>query len=134
MLKFITTEKQFLVQLLILLFFAVTYIFSFTEKIIFYNESIDFYKNHFQYTLLKNKVPILIALLLIFEFILSILSIVAIYFLIIHHSSQIAIVSLLISALTLITMLIGQRFAKDYSGAATIALYFLINIIGLLTF
>jgi len=42
-----------------------------------------------------------------------------------------AILGVELSALSLIFLLVGQRLAKDYAGAMTLAVYFIITIIGL---
>ncbi len=34
---------------------------------------------------------------------------------------------------TLILLLIGQRLAKDYQGAMTLAVYFIVTILGIMT-
>ena len=41
-----------------------------------------------------------------------------------------ALIGVEISALTLIFLLIGQRLAKDYAGAMTLAVYFATTILG----
>ena len=43
-----------------------------------------------------------------------------------------AILGVILSGLSLIFLLIGQRLAKDYAGAMTLAVYFIITIIGLI--
>jgi len=35
-----------------------------------------------------------------------------------------------LSAITLIFLLVGQRLAKDYAGAMSLAVYFIISIVG----
>jgi putative oxidoreductase len=47
-------------------------------------------------------------------------------------AQEMAFYGLAISALSLIFLLIGQRLAKDYAGAMTLAVYFTINILGFL--
>ncbi|MBV1887966.1 MAG: hypothetical protein KUG51_01625, partial [Urechidicola sp.] len=52
---------------------------------------------------------------------------VGMYQLISSGEKVVALLGAEISALTLIFMLIGQRLAKDFSGAMTLAVYFIIN-------
>jgi hypothetical protein len=42
-----------------------------------------------------------------------------------------AILGIELSAISLIFLLIGQRLAKDYAGAMTLAVYFIVSIMGL---
>ena len=49
------------------------------------------------------------------------------------YTSEVKEISLLgieLSAITLIFLLVGQRLAKDYAGAMSLAVYFIISIIG----
>ena len=45
-------------------------------------------------------------------------------------SKEIALFGVELSAITLIFLLIGQRLAKDYAGAMTLAVYFFITLWG----
>ena len=46
------------------------------------------------------------------------------------EAKEIAILGIELSAITLIFLLIGQRLAKDYAGAMTLAVYFIITLLG----
>ncbi len=80
---------------------------------------------------LKNTVPLLLAVILILEIVASLLMIVGVYQLYTSELKEMAILGIELSALSLIFLLIGQRLAKDYAGAMTLAVYFIISIIGL---
>jgi len=60
-------------EVLILLFLIITFALSGFEKISDWRGNIDFIKNHFQKSPLKNNVPLLLTILLIIEIIASIL-------------------------------------------------------------
>jgi hypothetical protein len=47
------------------------------------------------------------------------------------EAKEIASLGIELSALSLIFLLIGQRLAKDYAGAMTLAVYFIISIFGI---
>jgi hypothetical protein len=42
-----------------------------------------------------------------------------------------ALIGIELSALTLIFLLIGQRLAKDYAGAMSLTVYFIVTILGI---
>ena len=55
---------------------------------------------------------------------------IGIYKLIVEESKEIALIGSVLGAITLIFLLIGQRLAKDYQGAVSLAVYFIISIFG----
>ena len=71
------------------------------------------------------------AIILIIEIAASLLMIVGVYQLYTSELKEMAIMGIELSALSLIFLLIGQRLAKDYAGAMTLGVYFIIAIIGL---
>ena len=56
--------------------------------------------------------------------------IVGVYQLATSEMKEIALLGAELSAITLIFLLIGQRLAKDYAGAMTLAVYFIIAVFG----
>ena len=46
------------------------------------------------------------------------------------ESKEIALIGTELSGVSLIFMLIGQRLAKDYAGAMSLAVYFIITLLG----
>ena len=123
--------NQHSAELLILLFFIITYIFSVTEKLADWKGTVAFYTHHFKATFIEKMIPFLLINILFFEAITFILLVIGIYFLVFENSLIIAKIGLEISALTLLIFLIGQRIAKDYPGAMNITVYFILNCIGI---
>lgn len=117
-------------EVLILLFLIITFVLSGFEKISDWRGNIDFIKNHFQKSPLKNNVPLLLTILLIIEIIASILMTIGVYQIYVSESKEIALMGIELSAVSLILMLVGQRLAKDYSGAMSLAVYFIITLFG----
>ena len=117
-------------EILILLFLIVTFLQSGIDKLIDWRGNVGFVKEHFKNSPLKNSVPFLLGVILITEFSASILMIFGGYQLIINEVKEIALYGVELSALTLIFLLIGQRLAKDYAGAMTLAVYFIITVFG----
>ena len=118
-------------EVLILLFLIVTFLQSGIDKLTDWQGNLSFIKGHFKNSPLKNIVPLLLAVILILEIIASLLMIVGVYQLYTSELKEMAILGIELSALSLIFLLIGQRLAKDYAGAMTLAVYFIISIIGL---
>lgn len=118
-------------ELLILLFLIVTFLQSGIDKIVDWNGNLGFIKEHFKNSPLKNMVPLLLGIVLITEVVAALFMVVGIYQIISSGVKEFAIYGVELSALTLIFLLIGQRLAKDYAGAMTLAVYFTINIFGL---
>ena len=119
-------------EVLILLFLIVTFLQSGIDKLVDWKGNLSFIKSHFKNSPLKNSVPLLLAIILIMEVLASLLMIIGVYQLYTSELKEMAILGVIISALSLIFLLIGQRLAKDYAGAMTLAVYFIITIIGLI--
>lgn len=125
--KFLTNYPA---EILILIFLIVTFLQSGIDKLLDWNGNVSFIKDHFKNSPLKNSVPLLLSIILIIEVIAAILMMVGIYQLVANDATQIALLGVELSALTLIFLLIGQRLAKDYAGAMSLAVYFIITVFG----
>lgn len=123
--------NQHAAEILILLFFIVTYIFSVTEKLADWKGTVAYYSNHFKGTILEKFMQFLLINILFFEIISLILLVFGLYNLVFENSQLIAKIGLEISAITLLQFLIGQRIAKDYPGSMNITVYFILNCIGI---
>ncbi|WP_405610412.1 DoxX family protein [Polaribacter sp. Asnod1-A03] len=117
-------------EILILIFLIITYVISSFEKISDWNGNVIFIKGHFKNSPLKNNVPFLLAVLLVLEIVASILMIIGVYQIYTTEVKKIALLGIELSAVSLIFMLIGQRLAKDYPGAMSLGVYFLITVFG----
>lgn len=126
-----TIFNQHSAQILILLFFIITYLLSVLEKLADWKGTIAYYSNHFKQTILHKMIPLLLIQIIIFEIVALIFITIGLYFLMKEGTFFIAKIGLEISALTLLQFLLGQRLAKDYPGAMNIAVYFILNIIGI---
>ena len=118
-------------QILILLFFIITYLFSVLEKVADWKGTVAYYSDHFKNTFLQKYISIALINILMFEIVAVFLLTFGLYFLAKDNSPTIAIIGLEISAITLLQFLVGQRIAKDYPGAMNITVYFILNILGI---
>ncbi|QMU63160.1 MAG: DoxX family protein [Flavobacteriaceae bacterium] len=121
---------DYLVEVLILFFLIVTFSQSGIDKIMDWKGNLNFIKDHFKNSPIKNTVPFLLGVILVLEIVASVFMIFGIYQIIISGAKEAALYGIALSALTLIFLLIGQRLAKDYPGAMTLAVYFIITILG----
>ena len=117
-------------EILILLFLIITYVISAIEKITDWKGSVGYITDHFKNSPLKNSVSFLLAILLIIEIIASILMIIGVYQIYTSEIKEIALLGITLSAVSILFMLIGQRLAKDYPGAMSLGVYFIITICG----
>ncbi len=112
-------------ELLLLLFLIITFLQSGIDKIIDWKGNLSWLKQHFAKSILKNSVPILLGIVLITEIIAGLLCIAGIYQIIAMKQTDLAFYGALLSCIALLMLLFGQRMAKDYEGAKTIAIYFI---------
>ncbi|WP_299667126.1 DoxX family membrane protein [uncultured Polaribacter sp.] len=118
-------------EVLILLFLIVTFIQSGIDKLLDWTGNVSFIKEHFKNSPLKNSVPFLLAIILAIEIVAGALMLIGVYQLYTSEVKELAILGIELSAITLIFLLIGQRLAKDYAGAMSLAVYFIIAILGI---
>jgi putative oxidoreductase len=117
-------------EVLILLFLTITFIQSGADKLLDWKGNLSFIKEHFKNSPLKNCVPILLGVILVLEIIAGIFMAIGVYQLYTSEAKEIALLGIKLSAMTLIFLLIGQRLAKDYAGAMSLAVYFIITLLG----
>jgi hypothetical protein len=113
-------------SILVLLFLAITFIQSAYDKVFGWQTNVDWLKSHFANTsLLKNNVSLALGIIVFLELITSILTLVGCVELLVNGGRVFGFYGAIFSCITLIMLLLGQRLAKDYDGARTIAIYFI---------
>jgi len=117
-------------EVLILLFLMVTFLQSGADKLFDWKGNVSFIKEHFKNSPLKNSVPLLLAIILILEIVAGLLMLIGVYELYTSEANEFALLGVELSAIVLILLLIGQRLAKDYAGAMSLAVYFIISLWG----
>lgn len=121
-------------EILILLFLIITFLQSGIDKISDWKGNVSFIEEHFKISPLKNFVPLLLAIILILEIVASFFMIYGIYDLIANDNEFFGLLGIELSAITLLFLLIGQRLAKDYVGAMSLTVYFILAILGIIVF
>lgn len=116
---------QNITEILLLLFIVITFLQSGLDKITDWKGNLSWLKGHFSKTPLKNMVPLLLGIVLLTEVVAGILCAIGIVQFIMQGESHLALCGAILACLTLLMLLFGQRVAKDYDGARTIAIYFI---------
>lgn len=110
--------------IIILVFLAITFIQSGYDKVTDWKGNVEWLKGHFSQTFLKNNVPAALLLILALEIVSGAFAIIGIIELLVNGGLQFSQWAALLSCITLLFLLLGQRIAKDYDGARTIVIYF----------
>ncbi len=116
---------MYIASTLILLFLAVTFIQSGYDKIADWKGNVSWLKSHFAETFLKDTVPAALMTILLLEIVSGVLCVVGSIQILMNSGRNFAFYGAIFSCITLIFLLLGQRIAKDYDGARTIAIYFI---------
>ena len=122
--------QNYITEILILLFLVVTFLQSGIDKVTDWQGNVSFIKGHFKDSPLEKFTSILVAIILVMELLAGAMMLVGIFHLATTGDSNVALIGTELAALSLIFLLIGQRLAKDYAGAMTLAVYFIIAIFG----
>lgn len=126
-----TSILNHITEIILLLFLAITFLQSGLDKILDWKGNIGWLKEHFSKTFMGKMVEINVAIILITEVIAGILAILGIYQLIVNDNATLGFYAAILSAITLLLLLFGQRVAKDYDGARTIVIYLIPTVFAL---
>lgn len=117
-------------EVLVLIFLIITFVLSGAEKILDWKGNVNFIRDHFKNSPLKNSVPLLLVIIIILEVIACVFMLIGVYNLYTSGSKEMALFGTEICAIILLLLLIGQRLAKDYPGAMSLGVYFIITLWG----
>lgn len=112
-------------EILLLAFLTITFLQSGIDKVLDWKGNLGWLVGHFSKLIFKGGVPLLLSIILVMEMLSGILCGVGVFQFAIDGESSIALYGALLSAFTLLMLLLGQRVAKDYEGARTIVVYFI---------
>ena len=104
-------------------FFAVLFLQSGLDKVTDYKGNLDWLSGHFAKSLLGKNIRFFLLLLTLFELGSGFLQLSS-FILLLSANSLLVEPAQLICGTTLLMLFAGQRLAKDYAGASTIAIYF----------
>lgn len=126
-----TSILDHITEIILLLFLAITFLQSGLDKIMDWKGNIGWLKEHFSKTFMGKMVEINVAIILVIETVAGLLAILGIYQLIVNDNATLGFYAAILSAITLLLLLFGQRVAKDYDGARTIVIYLIPTIFAL---
>ncbi|MFC2109658.1 DoxX family protein [Bacteroidota bacterium] len=122
--------KLHLAEILILIFLIITFSISVIEKFADWKGTVSYITDTFKNTIINPITKPLLVLLVFFEVLTSYFLITGFYQLLISEEKENALLGCVFSSLTILCMLLGQRIAKDYPGATSLGVYFLISVFG----
>lgn len=127
-------DLRFVLQLLVVSCMAIVFLQSGLDKIIDSKGNRAFIKSHFEKTFL-GKTPFLnYFFITLLETLAGICSALGILMYLFQGNADVAIIGLLLSLVSLLSLLFGQRIAKDYEGASVLMGYIVVAIFGLYLF
>ncbi|MDX1328080.1 MAG: DoxX family protein [Arenibacter sp.] len=112
-------------ELLLLLFLIITFVQSAFDKMMDWKGNISWLQGHFKDTPFQGQVPLLLITVLVTELVAGVLCLLGMYMLVTEGGKSVALAGAVVACIALLMLLLGQRIAKDYDGARTIAIYFI---------
>jgi len=113
-------------------FFGILFLQSGLDKVFNFRENLSWLVSHFKDTFMSGLVPVLFIIITLVETAAGIISAYGAVDIYIHKRTDVAMLGLELSVLSLLFLFFGQRIAKDYAGAGSLVGYFTISIISLL--
>ena len=117
--------------LFVLAFFLIVFIQSGIDKIIDYKGNLTFLKGLFKAFFSPPLITLALISVTILEVISGVLCLIGIGDFILNDSSFIGLLGLITGSFALLILLFGQRVSKNYEGAKTVAIYFILAMIGI---
>jgi uncharacterized membrane protein YphA (DoxX/SURF4 family) len=106
-------------------FLAITFVQSGLDKVFDWDGNLSWLKEHFEKSPLSQVVPALFFILTATELSAGVLCVFGLVQLVRGAGDDPAFWAAVLCCLSLLMLLFGQRIAKDYDGARTIAIYFI---------
>ena len=130
----LNSEVILFAQLMSSAFFAILFLQSAIDKIMDWSGNLSWLEGHFSKSPLAGFVTYMLLGLTIAELAAGAISALGAVNLWLFSSTQLALIGIELSVLSLLMLFFGQRLAKDYAGAATIASYFAVALLSLFLF
>lgn len=130
----IIKDPTFIAQISVSIFLAIVFLQSGIDKVVDWKGNLAWLKGHFKATFLSSVVTPMLAVVTIMEIATGLFAIFGIYCKICCDNPWYIYHAVLFALISLLMLLFGQRIAKDYDGAKTIAIYFCIVLVSLLFF
>ena len=122
-----------LCQIFIALFLIIVFLQSSMDKIFDRKGNLDFFESHFSKTIFKNFTPYLLTIITVFELTGTLTLAYGVYYAFAERTTLWIFYGFVILTITLLFLLLGQRLAKDYVGAADLVPYFMLIMLGIMS-
>ena len=117
--------------ILVLVFFLIVFIQSGLDKIFNYKGNLNFLKDLLKIYFSPTLIELALISVTILELTSGILCLIGIINFVFNDSNFIGLLGLIIGSIALLVLLFGQRVSKNYDGAKTIAIYFILAMVGI---
>jgi uncharacterized membrane protein YphA (DoxX/SURF4 family) len=117
--------------LFVLAFFLIVFIQSSLDKIFDYKGNLNFLNDLLKIYFSPQLIALALISVTILELISGILCLIGIIDFVFNGSNFTGLLGLIIGSIALLVLLFGQRVSKNYDGAKTIAIYFILAMIGI---
>ena len=117
--------------LLVLVFFLIVFIQSGLDKIFDYKGNLNFLKDLLKIYFSPTLIELALISVTILELTSGILCLIGIMNFLFNGSNFFGLIGLIVGSIALLVLLFGQRVSKNYDGAKTIAIYFILAIVGI---
>ena len=124
-------SNSFTLVKMLVTFMAILFLQSGLDKLFNYKSNLDYFTDHFKNSPLSKTVKILTPTITFLEIVAGFLCSIGTVSMA-KGNSKWAFWGLITAAVSFLCLFLGQRVAKDYAGAVSIAIYFILNIVGLL--
>ena len=120
-----------IVFLFVLAFFLIVFIQSSLDKIFDYKGNLNFLNDLLKIHFSPPLIVFALISVTILELTSGILCLIGIINFVFNDSNIIGLLGLIIGSIALLVLLFGQRVSKNYDGAKTIAIYFILAMVGI---
>ena len=118
--------------LLILSFFSIVFIQSGLDKVFDHKGNLSFLRDLLGKFFNQSLITLAFTSVTVLELFSGFLCLAGIFYILFNDSTFIGLIGLIIGSVALLVLLFGQRVSKNYEGAKTITIYFILSIIGVL--
>ncbi len=112
-------------------FFAILFLQSGLDKVTDRNGNLEWLTGHFSKTPFRNMVPLLLTTMTCVELATGVTSAIGLFGAFVPGLRIVAVIGLGLACSAFLMLFLGQRIAKDYEGAATLATYFAVALLSL---
>jgi uncharacterized membrane protein YphA (DoxX/SURF4 family) len=118
--------------LLILSFFSIVFIQSGLDKVFDHKGNLSFLRDLLGKFFNQSLITLSFISVTVLELFSGFLCLAGVFYTLFYDSSLIGLAGLIVGSVALLVLLFGQRVSKNYEGAKTITIYFILSIIGVL--